>query len=1622
MISSDFSNSVPLNTLNDKPDKHNFLVVGIGASAGGIQALKEFFENVPADSGIAYVVILHLSPDHDSQLAQVLQAVTPIPVSQVLEKTKIEPNHAYVIPPNQHLTMEDEHILVSPNLYVEDRRAPVDIFFRTLAESHGSLAVCVVLSGTGANGSMGLKRIKERGGAAFVQNPREAEFNEMPRNSIATELVDEVLPVAAIPGKIIAYRNSLGTVHISVDADKRPEQQQLALREIFTQLRLRTGNDFSNYKRPTLLRRIERRINIRELPDLPAYSTFIQENPDEATALLKDLLISVTNFFRDKAAWNVIETEVLPNLLRHKTSEDALRIWVAGCATGEEAYSIAMLCAEKTMGVMDAPKVQIFATDLDEAAIAHAREGLYTLNDAADISPERLRRFFTKEGECYRVRREIREMILFAHHNFIKDPPFSHLDLITCRNVLIYLNNIAQERVSETFHFALEPGGYLFLGSSESFDGATDLYANFNREHHIFQTRQVQTRFYPIPESVPTFRTEPLNTQKPAADPEKKGKDRITYGDLHQRLLEEYAPPSIVINEDYDVVHISEKGGRFLQIAGGEPSQNVLKLVLPELRLELRSALFQSADQQIPVKTRPLQVTVADQVETINIHVRPVIEQGNPGDGFILVLFEPADTEEQQPDVVYTSTEPATLHLEDELTRLKSQLRKTIELYEFQSEELKASNEELQAMNEELRSAAEELETSKEELQSINEEMRTVNQELKVKIDETSLSSNNLQNLINSTDIGTIFLDRSLRVKMFTPATGRIFNLIAADYGRPLTDITNKIIYNGIDHDAEKVLENLQTVEREVRTYDNQVFLMRALPYRTSEDRINGVVITFVNITERKQAEEQALQLHRRTAEILESISDAFYTVDADFNFTYVNRKAEELWGRKHDSLIGKNFLKEFPESINSDSYALHLKAIQDKKAVHYEAVSPVLEHWLDISAYPDNMGGLSVYFRDIQERKQAEEALQQSEERLRLFVTTSSDVIYAMNADWSEMRNLKGNDFIPDTSNPDQIWVKKYIPEEDWSTVSAAIQTAIANKSIFELEHRVIQVDGFYGWTHSRAVPMLNAKGEIAEWFGAATDITANKQAEEALRESEERKTFLLMLSDAIRPLPDTLHIQATVTHTVMNHFRADRCYYCEVEGDISTIWKDAHQEDLPPAAGIYDLNTMPGFKAAMLTGRPLVVPDVHTSEAIDSVLKQLCLNLQIAAFIYLPIIKSEKLVGIFCLTQSRPRTWTSLETELAVETAERTWAAVQNAKIEEALRLSEERYRTVIESADMGAWDWNIAKNKVVWNKEHYTMLGADLNHQPMDAEYFMHFIHPDDKERVTNTLMEAVASNGTYQSDFRIVRDDNGETRWMNGFGRVADVKDGMAVRMVGVMSDITERKAMEQQKDDFLGIASHELKTPVTSIKAYTQILLDNFQKTADDKSARLMTRLDNQVDRLTSLIANLLDTTKIAEGQLPLHIETFSFNDLITERTEDLQRLSQTHQLVVKLCEDITITADRERIGQVITNLVSNAIKYSPQGKEITISCQSVDEMLTVSVQDWGIGIPEDVQQKVFDRFFRVKDSQLQTFPGMGLGLYITAGIIHRHGGTLNVNSKLGEGSTFSFTLPTTSNL
>jgi two-component system, chemotaxis family, CheB/CheR fusion protein len=882
------------------------LVVGLGASAGGIQALSDFFARMSTEEPFAYVVVLHLSPDYESRLAEVLQARTRLPVTQVRGDVVLEQRHVYVIPPNENLQIADGRLTLSPMTRVEHRKAPVDLFFRSLAEEHGSAAVAIVLSGTGHDGSSGLKRVKEHGGLTIAQTPEDAEYGDMPGAAIATGVVDYVVPVAEIPERIVRYHHRLSQLASDTDGAREGEDAG-ALRELMRLVRVRTGHDFGNYKLATVRRRVERRISVRGVDSVADYVRLLRDHPEEALALMKELLISVTEFFRDPTAFAALEHTIIPRLFEGRSSMDQVRVWTAGCATGEEAYSIGMLLLEAAAGRMDPPSVQVFATDLDEAAIGVARDGQYSEADVVDVSPERLQRFFQRDKRGYRVRRELRDIVLFAHHNVIQDPPFSHLDLVACRNLLIYLNRSVQERVLETFHFALRPGGHLFLGGSEIPDGSRDVFAAADKDAHIFQSRSIASRM-----PLPTIESHASEIAMPSLlrPLERRLAERISAGELHFRLLEQFAPPSLIVTEEHTVVHMSEHVGKFLVVGGGEPSRNLFKLTHPDLRTDVRNALYAAAESLRPVRVDAARMTGRDGDVVVSMTVKPALSDNAPRRGYFLIEFDEHAATPALPARLHlaSSDVSALVPLDEELVRMRDQLRATIEQYETQVEEGKAANEELQAMNEELRSAAEELETSKEELESVNEELTTVNQELKIKIDELALRNNDFSNLIQASELGAIFLDRELRVKLSTSRVQEVFSLLPSDAGRKLSDITTRLLYPALHDNVAQVLQQLHTIEREVPTADGHWYFVRIVPYRTMDDRIEGVALTFQDITGRRAAEQRVRRREERLQLVVESAVDyAIFTITDEGTIDSWNSGAERVFGYQPAEIAGRN-------------------------------------------------------------------------------------------------------------------------------------------------------------------------------------------------------------------------------------------------------------------------------------------------------------------------------------------------------------------------------------------------------------------------------------------------------------------------------------------------------------------------------------------------------------------------------------------------------------------------------------------------------------------------------------------------------------------------------------------
>ncbi|CAD6513077.1 CheR family methyltransferase [Paraburkholderia sabiae] len=893
------------------PSQANFPIVGIGASAGGLSALREFFEALPAHTSMAFVVIVHLAPDHESNLASLLQKATDMPVLEVTSATPIEPDHVYLIAPSLELTMVDDYLRVAPKQPEDGRRAAIDLFFRTLAEVHRERAIGVVLSGAGSDGSVGLSRVKEMGGITLAQDPAEAEYDSMPRSAIATGMVDFVLTAAEMPQRLLDLWVTAKEIHLPIaDSDEREpaltnESAERALREIMVILRTRTGHDFRHYKRATVLRRIERRLQVNGITDLQAYRDHLHLHPDETQALLQDMLISVTNFFRDKEAFDVLEREVLPQLFEGRGEQDRIRTWSVGCATGEEAYSLAMLLQERSLKSAEGISFQVFATDIDERAISFARTGLFPDSILADVTTSRVRQFFSKDAAHYRVKKELREHMLFAHHNVLSDPPFSRLDLICCRNLLIYLDREAQIEILKMFHFALRPGGVLFLGSSESADSVSSMFSVIDKRNRIYRANMAVRGDTPVPVAISGM----ASTRPIVATVQPPGRRRFSFGDLHQRLVEQYAPPSVLVSRDSEIVHLSDRAGRFLQYSGGEPSHNIVAVVRAELRLELRTAIYQALHTNRSVEARRVRIEREGRSYFVNMTARPVHDPEANAD-FVLVLFDEVEDSMggSETSASDAQKDPIISQLERELQRTKEQLQSTIEQSETSTEELKASNEELQAINEELRSATEELETSKEELQSINEELTTVNAELKSKVEETGKINDDLQNLIAANDIGTIFVDRNICIKRYTPRATDVFSIIPSDIGRSLLDITHRLEYDKLADDAAEAFDSLRLIERELKSNDGRWYLARFVPYRTTEDRIDGAVLSFIDITGRRQAEDRLREGERRMRIVAEGTKDyAIITFDDEGLVTSWNAGAERIFGYTEAEMIGQS-------------------------------------------------------------------------------------------------------------------------------------------------------------------------------------------------------------------------------------------------------------------------------------------------------------------------------------------------------------------------------------------------------------------------------------------------------------------------------------------------------------------------------------------------------------------------------------------------------------------------------------------------------------------------------------------------------------------------------------------
>ena len=842
-----------------------FPIVGIGASAGGLEALEQFLRNMTENCGMAFVIVQHLDPTHKGIMPELLQRTTKMQVFQVSDRMKVKPNCVYVIPPNKDMSILHGALYLFEPTAVRGLRLPIDFFLRSLAEDRRDGSIGIILSGMGSDGTLGLRAIKEKGGIVLVQEPASAKFDSMPTSAINAGLADLVAPAEDLPLKLI---NLLRQPHIFTKTEPALEEKdQSALEKVLILLRSKTGNDFSLYKKNTIYRRIERRMGVHQINRIGAYVRYLQENPQEVELLFKELLIGVTSFFRDPEVWKQVQEEAFPALLEGYPGGGSLRAWSTGCSTGEEAYSLAITFKEaleqlKPEGIFT---LQIFATDLDQDGIDCARRAVYPAKIAAEMSPERLQRYFVKDGNDYRVCKEIREMVTFATQNVIMDPPFTKLDILVCRNLLIYLTPELQKKLMPLFHYSLNPGGVLFLGSAESVSTFTDFFAPLSVKSRLFRKRESLLPAEPLSFPATFVPLRPgISKELPMIKP------TVNLQLLaDQLLLQHFSPPAVLTNDKGDIIYISGKTGNYLEPAAGKANWNILAMARDGLRFELGSAFQKALRQKEPVTVNGLKTGTGDRVQFVDISVQMILEP-EALRGKVMIVFSDALTPPDKKVSTRSRTAPIDSSVEQELQQARENLQLTREEMHSSQEELTSTNEELQSTNEELQSTNEELTTSREEMQSLNEELQTVNAEQQSKMDEFVRVNDDMRNLLNSTEIVTIFLNNKLHIRRFTTGADKIFKLLPGDVGRPLSDIVTHLQYPGMSEEAQEVLQTMIFSEKQITTADGRWYLVRIMPYRTMENVFSGVVITFANITATKKLEAELLDEIGRLKSLLE--------------------------------------------------------------------------------------------------------------------------------------------------------------------------------------------------------------------------------------------------------------------------------------------------------------------------------------------------------------------------------------------------------------------------------------------------------------------------------------------------------------------------------------------------------------------------------------------------------------------------------------------------------------------------------------------------------------------------------------------------------------------------------
>lgn len=1606
--------SITINKSNQANVINDRYIITIGASAGGLEAIHEFFDHMPPNSGFTFVVIQHLSPDHKSLLVELVSKHTHMKVREAGNDMLLEQNCVYIIPSKKTMTIRHRKLRLADKVKDRAPNNAIDTFLLTLANDVKEKAIAIILSGTGTDGSKGIEAIKECGGMVIAQDPTTAKFDGMPNSAIATGNTDFVLPPSNMHTEIYNYVN-----HSYVPELEKELRDDEHLTEIFDIVSQQTGQDFNLYKTPTILRRIARRLAAADVHNLNDYLQYIQNKPAEAKILAKEFLIGVTKFFRDKAAFEKLQQHVIPEIVASKADGQTIKVWVCACSTGEEAYSIAILFHEVLRNNDSGIELKIFATDLDEESIRIASKNCYPASSVKEMEPGILKRYFTQNSDgTFSVIPEIRKKVVFAAHNVIKSPPFIKNDLISCRNMLIYMNSILQQKILTTFHYSLVPNGYLFLGSSENatsiMEGLREVSAKlkiyqrsgnikFNL-HHTYTTASL-----PVPAA-------PKKMPLKEADPK-----RTTAEDFQALMIGQMGYVGVFIDKGFIVKETLGEFSKYLNLPKRKLELNLLNMVSKDISILLSTSIRRAwKDKEVKAITGTL-----DGTRILQMTIKPA-DDLSPN-GYTLVLLN-----ELQVDAPVKSVEAADIdHLssQDEyLMEMENALTETRSNLQLAVEEMETTNEELQSSNEELMSANEELQSGNEELQSLNEELHTLNTEHQQKIRELTELNEDLDNYFRSTSIGQIFIDSNLLIRKFNPAAINMVNMIESDIGRPINHLSNNIKYTNLDHDIHTVLANDTVIEKEVTLNNGTNNLMRIMPYLKKGGKIDGVVITFIDITD-------VTRLNNMIAGVYNASSAAILAFGIikdndggakEYRCISHNHAAQELFQKPAEYFLRQPGLNEFGQLskiVNSGSIQRILDADQP-----YQAELQVIEgqwHQLVIGKMID---GFVLSFNDITKRKVAEQKLKnnygelvktreslrvlnagleekirertrelsQSEERFKFVSQATNDTIW----DWNLVTNTmwRSDNFktmfgyeVSDGTTSIEHWFNS-IHEDDRQRVEGSIFEAInGHQTNWSAEYRFKRADGSYAVVLDRGSILEDELKIPYRLVGSIIDITKLVEVEERLTSSERKfqKVFESNMIGMIFASLDGPIIEANDAFLNMLDYSREQLE----AGDIN--WK-------------------------VLT--PKKYYDVS-----DNAIKQLKANKVSPPFEKQYVKRDGTLVPVLMGSILLEQEDNSTAVSYIIDITNQKEAEQKRAELQTRLNRQQEEFTNIFSNAPA-----LIAIKR-----------GHDLAYDFVNEAYSS-FFGPDHHIGNTTSLalttepapfseleQEVFNTGKVYQGkQIEITRDKNAGHNtgrcWIDititpVYSYNGEQIDGVAFFGYEVTDIVLGKLATEelmQRKDEFMSIASHELKTPITSMKGALQIVQRMISKTENNETmSRFIDKANHQTQKLTTLIDDLLNVTRIQEGKMVLNYQEFNAVDMLNDCIEDVKAPGISHKLIFNAKDEvIIIKADQPRIEQVIHNFLTNAIKYSPGTDTVVVSCSTEANMLKVEVKDFGIGIPQEKLPYIFDRFYRVQESSAQ-FSGLGLGLYISSEIVKRHKGDIGIDSIFGEGSTFWFKLP-----